>query len=161
MKPTLIEFECPSCHQNFDSDDLREGMDFACTTCNFEFTILARSVFQPEEVAPPAPRPPEVKGLSESERQKFAAIKNAPEDQAVVETKKIFERAELADNTANFFFGLAVLALVFALFGAFTDAAAVTLAGVVGFAGAAFTTGVLVKMLAQLIFIRAELRSKK
>jgi hypothetical protein len=148
-----IEFDCPNCQQTFKSVTYTDGAECVCSKCNFSFTILAK----PPEANSQAERlsAPESHSESPGALAKAAAILTRPIGRRDERTdvEKLFDDASGTDSFANILLVVSAIAFVCAFLGGGTAAGAVC--------GGFLSVGLAFKIIAQLIFIRAEIRSKK
>lgn len=132
-----IQFSCPACGQEYSADPDRDGSEVTCTKCNQGFTVSVQSA-QP----PPAPNPFD----NYIEPKENTASRQA-------EFENINGSAKGIDLLSNILFVIVALALVGCLCASpleWGHAPACIAAG-------AFSLAVILKFLAQLVYIRARL----
>jgi hypothetical protein len=137
MKTSIaIQFRCPNCNQKFQSNALSPGNDFQCSECDYKFKVPGDPVTKTVAVDEPI--------ISEK----------SPEAPDVI-TGQLLSSANSTNLFANILFGIAVIC--FGGIPVFLQKWLIPAMLGVGF----LFFGIAVKIISQLISIRAELRSKK
>jgi DNA-directed RNA polymerase subunit RPC12/RpoP len=137
MKTSIaIQFRCPNCNQKFQSNVLSPGSDYQCSVCDYKFKV---------------PGDPVTKTISEDE----PVIPEQTVAQPDVITGQILSSAHSANLWGNILLGLAG----FCFCGILAAKQKWVIPFMLGFGFLFF--GLAVKIIAQLLFIRAELRIKK
>jgi hypothetical protein len=142
MKAIDILFVCPNCNQRFESDSLLPGADFTCTQCAFNFRLPHDA--PTKQVTRPDPLP-------------YSPIQTYGEKQV----EKIFQSAASTNGAATAFFVLAGICLVLSVAIKFGDAPTDAFVILAAIGSGFFSLGLVFKIIAQLIYIRAEIKAKK
>jgi DNA-directed RNA polymerase subunit RPC12/RpoP len=151
IAPKEIEFECPNCHQRYKSATYQDGMECACQNCNFQFTILAiepHAEIPALRISAPEPStPPDSQTIPQKES----------EEQHV---QMLFYDAANTNGSGTFLLVGAMLAFAVAIIAMLSQSVIVSaIAGSIS--GGALMIGLACKILAQLEYIRAEVRAHR
>jgi DNA-directed RNA polymerase subunit RPC12/RpoP len=144
---SLISFHCPNCNQHFESESHGKGRDFQCTECFFNFKIPHDSEVKSQRAI-----------VSDADREERQQPKETHDER---QTRELFESASSTNGTADFLIAIAIMTLIIAIVIACNDGTPAATGIAIAISGGSLGLGLACKIIAHLIYIRAEIKAKK